>query len=81
MSLLHPVVLPGGPPEPPAAPHDGAAAAAPVRPRTYRELLSDEANGPPLERIATNYLAGYRFEEVGGGTHTGSTPRPDHHAE
>ena len=65
MALPHPVVPPGGPPEPPAAPQAGAAAAAPVRPRTYRELLNDEANGPPPERIA-NFLAGYRFEGVGG---------------
>ena len=63
-----PVVPPGGvPPEPPVAPlGDGAAAAAaPGRPRTYRELLSDEANGPPPERLA-NYLAGYRFDGGGG---------------
>ena len=68
MALPHPVVPPGGPPEPPAAPQAGAAAAAPVRPRTYRELLNDEANGPPPERIA-NFLAGYRFEGVGGYPH------------
>lgn len=67
MVLPHPVVPPGGPPEPPAAPHVGAAAAAvaPPRPRTYRELLSDKANGSPPERIA-NYLAGYRFDGGGG---------------
>ena len=42
------VVAPGGPPP------------APVPPRTYRELFSDEANSPQRDRLE-NYLSGYRF--------------------
>ena len=38
---------------------------APPTPRSYRELYSDMANNPPLERTA-GYLAGYRFTDVNG---------------
>ena len=51
------------PPVPPAAP--AAAAIPPVAPRTYRELYSDAAKNPPLDRTA-GYLAGYRFTDEGG---------------
>ena len=43
---------PGGP---------GVAPPAVVPPRTYRELLSNEANSPPPNRLG-NYLEGYRFD-------------------
>lgn len=46
----------------PAAP---AAAATLGRPRTYRELLSDEANSPRQDRLAT-FMQGYRFEGGAG---------------
>ena len=49
----------GVPPPAPVAP----AVMAP--PKTYRELLNDEAHSPTQARLA-NYLQGYRFDGVGG---------------
>jgi hypothetical protein len=51
------------PPAPPAAP--AGAAIPPATPRSYRELYSDAANNPPVDRTA-GYLAGYRFNDEGG---------------
>ena len=59
----------GGAPEVPAAPGLPAPRGLP---RNYRELLSDEANAPPRDRLA-NYLNGYRFE--GGGLAAPTTLR------
>ena len=59
----------GGAPEVPAAPGLPAPRGLP---RNYRELLSDEANAHPRDRLA-NYLNGYRFE--GGGLAAPTTLR------
>ena len=71
MALPIPAGAPGGGPEPPPAPP--AAPAAPMRPRTYRELFTDEENGPAPGRLA-EYLAGYRFDG-GAGVPTPATLR------
>lgn len=53
--MAHPeLVAPQAPPVPP------------VPATTYRELYSDAANSPTMERTA-GYLAGYRFVDGGGG--------------
>ena len=70
MALPIPVIPP--PPEgTPAAPVGLVAAAAvlPVRPITYRELMSDASNSPSPDRVA-NYLQGYRFDGAPGGIPT-----------
>ena len=51
-----------GPPPGPGAP--GGAPPALCPPKTYRELLTDEANSPAPGRLA-EYLQGYRFDGPG----------------
>jgi hypothetical protein len=61
------LVVPPPPEVAPATPVGPAAAGAvpPVRPVTYRELMSDETNSPSPDRAA-NYLQGYGFDGAGG---------------
>ena len=62
--MAHPV-----PPEagaPPVAAEPVAPAFATLPPRTYRELYSDAANNPRLDRTA-EFLSGYRFTDIAGG--------------
>ena len=60
-----------------ALPAGGGVAPPPptVAPRSYRELYSNAANSPTVERTA-GYLAGYRFvDAAGGGVPTPATLR------
>jgi hypothetical protein len=70
MALPAPPIVLDGAPDAPGAPRAPGVAAGGGRPRTYRELLSDAANGPAPDRIA-DYLFGYRFD---GGA--GNVPAP-----
>lgn len=71
MALPHVGVVPGLEPGARVVPVDaGALVQGP--PKTYRELLSDEANSPSPDRLA-NYLHGYRFD--GGGIPAPATLR------
>jgi hypothetical protein len=60
MALPIPVI-----PLPPVGPV-AATAVPPMRPITYRELMSDEESNSPSPDWVANYLQGYCFDGAGG---------------